>query len=111
MGQSEVKPSVGSVPYRHELTTYETVLLQEYFNVSAAIDRQRFNALFGIMNPDTIGPYFHAYATQAFNEADLNRDGYISYDEFIGAYLRSRRAREAIEKMNVVSIKRRLFPY
>ena len=110
MGQSEVKATIPSHS-NYGLTTYEQIMLQEYFNVSAAIDRRRFNGLFAVMNPDAVGPYFQYLADKAFIEADTNRDGYISFQEFVQAYLTSKRVKEEMEKFDRTLRKRRLFPY
>jgi hypothetical protein len=96
---------------KYGLASYEAIMLQEYFNTSAAIDRRRFSALYAIINPDAIGPYFEHAANQAFLEADLNRDGYITFDELIKSYLKSKKVKEDLDKLDRGVRKRRLFPY
>ena len=110
MGQQAPQPAVQS-QRKYGLATYEAIMLQEYFNTSAAIDRRRFNALYALINPDAIGPYFEQAATQAFIEADTNRDGYITFDELIRSYLKSKKVKEDLEKIDRGTRKRRLFPY
>ena len=67
MGQSAPRPAIKSHA-DYGLATYELILLQEYFNTSAAIDLTRFRTLYAVINPDSSGPYFEHAAAQAFME-------------------------------------------
>lgn len=114
MGQQPVQPESSNNRYaqKNGLSTYELYMLQEYFNNSAAIDRRCFNILYATLNPEALGPYFDQIAAQAFYEADLNRDGYISFDEFIKSFIQAKRQYEMRKQMiqNQTTNRKRLFP-
>lgn len=96
MGQAHTV-SINSQKYG--VNEYEMFIIQQYFNTAAAIDFNLFNAIhrqkFNRNGLNVATPYYNTRDIfQSFQEADINRDGYITFDEFVQAYLKAKRAND-----------------
>jgi hypothetical protein len=96
MGNKSSNPNLHTYAPKYNFNQYgfkpeEGMALEKYFNEATGKDRQlnhrEFQRIYLQLNPETNTSELTRIADKAFSCADINKDNYISFDEFLAFYI------------------------